>query len=264
MGLKIKPSSFLQGFRNRIYNWNNFKAALRLELIQIEWAQIADILIDQEKQVYYIHFKSTEGETHLPFRLEEVQNSEEFLDYLKNNPQKIVPDRITFLKGHFTSQLKPYFLHSVTTKYILGLLAAMFVYLQLRSTGSYFIQRYDFLVKSSCNVECAEKIWSITIFWGFTFLTVVSPIIPLLFYKRIYRSALRSRKVSVINGTLTEMWLLGFIGFLLIAITTPVMTKATMKYSKVISSYSDGTFGTPENKLLRKIEMSSTAEDPTK
>jgi hypothetical protein len=259
MGLIIKPDSMFKAALSRVYNWANLKAALTRMPFDIAWEDVIDILIiKNDKTPYVVHFKSSEGESVLRFSPEEVQNLEEFEIFLKHNPEKIVPDRLTFFKGHFTSYFKSYIQFSaITSKYILGLLALTFAYFQFRHAGFTLIHRYDFLVKSTCNVECADKVWSISMMFLFLLFTLLSPIIPILFYKRIYRSALRSKNIRIINTTLTEIWLLAFIGILSLAVASPQVIEMTSKYSKIISAYVEGSV---QSKFSRKIGLSSRPE----
>ena len=90
--------------------------------------------------------------------------------------------------------------------------------------------------------------------WFYLLLTTLSPLIPFLFYKKIYSTAKRSKNIQVINSALTETLLLGAIGILLVFNASPKIWESTSKYSNILVSYNNNSL---QAKLSQKVEMAS-------
>lgn len=261
MGLTITPKSKFRALQSYVLNWESIKKAYHGEPIVIAWDCINEIFVisDAKRPQYNIDFINAHGyRTNLSFFADEIDSLSEFQNFLEANPSKVHNDKFRFLReqvfGSFGSYLR---YGAVTTKYIVGLLAITFMFFQLKYFGSLLIQKYQFLIKASCNQQCAETVWSITALFFYAALMTLSPLIPFLFYKKIYSAAAKSKNVQLINTSIIETLLLAVVGVNLVAQATPKIQSTTSKYSKLIASYSDGTL---QAKLSQKIEMASKRE----
>lgn len=258
MGLIIKSKSKLRAMQSYIYTWDNLKKVYRDEAISIPWEGIDEILVatHNQKPYYYIDYRTSDGyQTTLAFFTEEVENLAELEAFLQNNPDKIRHNKFKFLGHQMADYVGPYFKYgAITTKFIIGLAALAFMFFQAKYFGTLLIQKYQFLIKASCNQQCAEQLWSISTLWFFAITMTLAPLIPVMFYKKIYSNVSKSKNIQVINGTITETILLGAVGVFLLIGAAPTMLNSTTRYSKVLASYSNGTL---QLKLSQKIEMAS-------
>jgi len=258
MGLMIKPKSKIRALQSRIYSWDSVKAVMRDEPIIIPWERITEILaiphpIDPQ---YHLHFTCANAmHSVVYFYTSEVGNFAEFDSYLNAHPIKKREGRFSYISEHMAEYVGPYFKYgAVTTKYIIGVLALTFMFYQFKYFGSFLIEKYQFLIKASCNQQCAEELWSVSMVWFYFVLACFSPIVPFLFYKKIYASVLKSKNVQVINSTLTETVLLATVGLIMFAASSPRLWDSTSKYSNFIASYTNNSLQT---KLSQKVEMAS-------
>ena len=258
MGLIVKAKSKIRALQCRVHSWESLKMVYRSEPIFIAWDKIKEILVisNDKNSRYHVVFETTDGlQADLHFFADEVENKADFESYLENNLDKIRLNKFSHFGGHMVDFVNPYFRYgAITTKYMIGLLALTFMFYQFKYFGSLFIQKYQFLIKSSCNQQCAQELWSISTVWFYLLLTTLSPLIPFLFYKKIYSTAKRSKNVQVINSALTETLLLGAIGILLAFNASPKIWNSTSKYTNILASYSNGTL---QAKLSQKVEMAS-------
>lgn len=261
MGLIIRPNSKLRALQCRVFSWQALKEVYRREPIVIAWENISEILVfPEDKQRHFvIEFINGDGyKTIMSFFAEEVDNLSEFENYLHENPEKSHPNRYKFYKDILVESVKPNLRYGVISlKFIIGLLALSFMYFQFKYFGSLLIQKYQFLIKVSCNVQCAQQLWSISTMFFYVLMIFLAPVIPLLFYKKIYSAVARSKNVQVINSAITETILLAAVGLTILLTSSPAIFKATTRYSKVLAAYSDGSLQT---KLSQKIEMASKRE----
>lgn len=252
MGLKIKPKSKLRALQCRIYSLNSLQMAMRTEPVVIPWDRITEIVVTPHPSdpQYHVHFKCEKNlESVLHFQTSEVMNFSEFDSYLNTHPIKKRESQSRHLREHKYG--------TITTKYVIGILALTFMFFQFKYFGSLLILKYQFLIKASCNQQCAQELWSISLVWFYFVLACISPIVPVLFYKKIYTSALRSQNVQMINSTLAETSLLAILGFILLAAASPKLWESTSRYSNIIVSYTNNSL---ETKLSQKIEMASKRE----
>lgn len=258
MGLIIRPKSKLRALQCRVHNWESLKMVYRSEPVIIAFENIKEILVisDDRNSRYHAIFETTDGlQADLHFFADEVENKADFESFLENNPDKTRSNKYSHFGEQMVEFVNPYFRYgAVTTKYVIGLLALTFMFYQFKYFGSLFIQKYQFLIKSSCNQQCAQELWSVSTLWFYLLLTTLSPLIPFLFYKKIYSRAKRSKNVQVINSTLTEMLLLGVLGVMLVFNASPKIWTSTTKYTNILASYSNGTL---QAKLSQKVEMAS-------
>lgn len=260
MGLIIRPKSKLRALSCQVYSWASLKSVFRGEAISIALETISQIYIKNAvtKPQYWVFFSLDGLETNLSFFEDEVEDLAGFKNYLSQNPEKILQDKFAIIKSYMVAQFKFKFKYApVSEAYILGFLALAFMFFQFRYFGTLLIQKYQFLIKSSCNQQCAETLWSISVAWALGIILILAPIVPIFFYKKIYKSVARSKNIQAINGAMTETAILSVVGLFLFATIAPSAFTATTKYSKVLSYYSDGTLGA---KLSQKIEMASKRE----
>ncbi|AZZ36157.1 hypothetical protein CIK05_04895 [Bdellovibrio sp. qaytius] len=232
--------------------------ALRNEPIVIAWGSISELLvihhpIDPQYQVF---FEFADGlKSSLRFYSSEVVNFSEFDSFLNVHPIKAHQKSFSNFKANIITQLKYKYKYApVTEAYFLGILALTFMFFQIRYFGSILIQKYQFLIKSSCNQQCADFLWSGSVLWFWFIAFSLCPLVLILFYKKVYKSIARSKSVSAINGTLTEMTVLTLVGIIMLATSIPTIYSNQKKYSKILGSYIDGTL---QSKLSQKVEMAS-------
>lgn len=258
MGLIIKPKSKYRALQCHVYRWDSFKKVFRGEPILVSWDLIKEILVmsDDKTTQYHLQFETAEGlHASLHFLADEVENKAEFESFLTNNQDRVRHNKFSYFGGQVVDSMGPYFRYgAITTKFMIGLLAITFMFYQLKYFGSLLIQKYQFLIKASCNQQCAQELWSISTLWFFVLLSTLAPLIPFLFYKKIYSVVSKSKNIQVINSAMIETFLLGFIGVLLLFGTSSKMWTATTKYTKVLAAYSDGSL---QAKLAQKVEMAS-------
>ncbi len=258
MGLIIKAKSKLRALQCRVHSWESLKMVYRSEPIIIAWVNIKEILVisNDKNSRYHVVFETTDGlQADLHFFADEVENKADFESYLENHQDKLRLNKYSHFGEQVAEFVNPYFRYgAVTTKYVIGLLALTFMFYQFKYFGSLFIQKYQFLIKSSCNQQCAQELWSISTVWFYLLLTTLSPLIPFLFYKKIYSRAKRSKNIQVINSTLAEMLLLGALGVMFVFNASPKIWTSTTKYTNLLASYSNGTL---QAKLSQKVEMAS-------
>lgn len=261
MGLRVKPKSKLRAFQCRIYSWNSLKLTLREEPIVIPWQNITEINVakcDVNPQ-YQLHFKCT-NDMHsvISFYSSEVLNFSEFDSYLNAHPIKKREGQFSHISEHMAELVGPYFKYgAITTKYVIGILALTFMFFQFKYFGSVLIDKYQFLIKASCNQQCAQELWSISMVWFYFVLACFSPVVPFLFYKKIYASVLKSKNIQVINSSLVESALLAVVGLFMFAASSPKLWDSTSKFSNIIVFYNDNSLQT---KLSQKVEMASKRE----
>lgn len=258
MGLRIKPKSKIRALQSRIYSWGSVKAVMRDETLVIPWDKITEILViphDTDPE-YHLHFTCAKDmHSVICFYTSEVINFSEFDSYLNAHPIKTREGRFSYISEHMAEYVGPYFKYgAITTKYVIGVMALTFMFFQFKYFGSLLIEKYQFLIKASCNQQCAQELWSISMFWFYFVLACFSPIVPFLFYKKIYSTVLKSKNVQVINSTLIESTLLAAIGLILFVSSSPKLWDSTSKYSNVIISYTNNSL---ETKLSQKVEMAS-------
>ena len=244
-----------------LYTWANLKRAYRGDAVTIPFEGINEVLVANQGQKTYYHLDystPTGYQTSITFFPEEVENLPEFEAFLLANPEKTRSNKFKFLRGQFADYFRPYLRYgAVTTKFMIALMAFTFMFFQAKYFGSLLIQKYQFLIKATCNQQCAQELWSISAIWFYAVMATLAPIIPILFYKKIYKAAKKSKNTRVSNATRTETFLLGVVGVFLLAGASPMILNTTTKYTKILVSYSDGTL---QAKLSQKIEMASKRE----
>lgn len=254
MGLIIRPKSKLMALSCRILTWANLKAAYNGEPIVVEWKNLSHIYIPApgKKDRYSVFFSLDGLDTSISFYPDEVHNHSELIDFAQKNPQKILPSKFAVLKarGSFKQNLKYGFLE----KYLLITLAFTFMFYQIKYFGSLMIQKYQFLIKTSCNQYCAEILWSTSVWWFDTLFFFIVPCLPIFFYKQFYRIALKSKNIHTINVTMVSVFFIGAFNLCTLIYESPTLLTAATKYSNIISAYSDGTL---EAKISQKVEMAS-------
>lgn len=261
MGLIIKPQSKFRALQCHVYRWESFKKVYRGEPIDIAWENINEILVvpSDKTSHYHLDFITADGyQANLGFLAEEVVNSVDFEAFLKDNPDKVRSNKLSYFGGHMVDSMGPYLRYgAITTKYIIGLLALTFMFYQFKYFGSLLIQKYQFLINASCNQQCAQELWSISTLWFYILLVTLSPLIPFLFYRKIYSAVSKSKNVQVINSAMIETLLLAAIGVASLYTASPKIWTSTSRYTKVLASYSDGSL---QAKLSQKVEMASKRE----
>ena len=258
MGLMIKPKSKLRALQCRVYSWYSLRLALREEPIEIAWESITEINVIHHatNPQYHLHFKcANDMHSVISFYTDEVINFSEFDSYLNAHPIKKREGRFSYISEHMAEYVGPYFKYgAITTKYVIGIMALTFMFYQFKYFGSFLIQKYQFFIKASCNQQCAQELWSISMIWFYFVLACFSPIVPFIFYKKIYASVLKSKNVQVINSTLIESTLLAAVGIFIFTASSPRLWDSTSKYSNIIIFYSNNSLQT---KLSQKVEMAS-------
>lgn len=259
MGLIIRPKSKLRALHCRILSWQSLKATYRSEPITIEQSQISKIYIPaNSKKTYWILYSADEYDTHLNFYADEINDLNELENIAKEHPEKLVPNRFALIKGELFTQFKLHFKYGAfCEKFVLGILALTFMFYQFKYFGSLMIKKYQFLIKTSCNERCAEMLWSTSIWWFHGLLLALSPLILIIFYKKIHNSILRSKDIPTINATRAMLFFMTVFGLYSLASSTSAISTTAAKYSKIIAAYSNGTLQT---KLSQKIEMASQRE----
>lgn len=258
MGLIIRPKSKLAALQCRLYTWENLKSAYRNEPIPIDWTNISRVHIPKqpEKDYFLVYYSANGYDTVIGFKAEEANDPEALQKFALENPDKVIKNRF-WHEDHFFSRLKLHFKYGAyCEKFILGMFAIAFMFYQFKYFGSLMIQKYQFLIKASCNVRCAEMLWSTSLWWFYGVVFIIASLIPVFFFKRIYNSVARSKNIQVINGSMLAIVCFTFICIVLVA-NPPTIIAATTKYSKIIAAYADGTL---DSKLSQKIEMASQRE----
>lgn len=258
MGLIIKPNSKYRALQCHVYRWDSFKKVFRGEPITVQWSLIKEILAvsSQQNSQYYLHFETADGlQANLHFFTDEIENKADFESFLTNNPDKVRHNKFSYFGEQMVDSVGPYLRYgAVTTKYVIGLLALTFMFFQLKYFGSLLIEKYQFLIKASCNQQCAQELWSISTLWFYVLMATLSPLIPFLFYKKIYSAVAKSKNIQVINSAMIETFLLAGLGVVLLFSTSPKILSSTSKYTRVLVAYSDGSL---QAKLSQKVEMAS-------
>lgn len=258
MGLIIKPKSKYRAFLSYVLGWKSAKKAFHNEPIVIAWDCISEILVISNPKItqYIIAYTNPDGySTTLTFFTDEVQDLTTFESYLTANPHKVRVNSLHYFREQMFDSMGLYLRYSaVTAKFTIGLLAMTFMFFQFKYFGTLLIQKYQFLIRSSCNQQCAETLWSLTTVFMFALLMTCAPLIPFLFYKKLRSTAAKSKNVQVINTTIIETALITIVGLTLLIETAPRIHKSTTQYSKVLVSYSNGSL---QAKLTQKIEMAS-------
>lgn len=258
MGLIIKPKSKLRALQCRLLTWESLKMVYRGEPIIIAWDNIKETLVisNDKNSRYHVIFETTDGlQADLHFFANEVENKADFESYLENNQDKTRSNKFSHFGGQMVDSMGPYFRYgAVSTKWVIGLLALTFMFFQMKYFGSLLIQKYQFLIKASCNQQCANELWSISTLWFYVTMVTLTPLIPILFYKKIYSAAAKSKNIQVINSTMAEIFILAGVGVFLLISASPKIWTSTTKYTKVLAAYSDGSL---QAKLSQKVEMAS-------
>lgn len=255
MGLIIKPKSKLRALQCRLLTWESLKLVYCGEPISIEWANISKIFVpkNQEKELFAVYYSANGLDTAISFHASEADNTEALQKFMQENPDKIMTGKYSLFSHQMFSQMKLHYKYGAFyEKFLLGLLALTFMFFQLKYFGSLMIQKYQFLIKASCNEKCAEMLWSATIFWVWGLCLVLSLLLPFIFHKKIFNSVLKSKNVQVVNASMLAMYLaaLGIV----FSFSPITMIHATTKYSKVLAAYADGSL---QAKLSQKVEMAS-------
>lgn len=265
MWLELKLKSKISALQCRILRWKTTLDILSGGTIRIRWVNIQKIKIKSENldNKYQLFFKTFGQNSQVEFGQDEVLNFNEFQNFINQYPDLVVYENPSFIGSHSTAKsralVKPYFKYAgITTKYLIGLAALIFAYYQIKYLGNLFIKKYQFLINASCNVQCAEQIWTMTSLGLLTLAIIFSPLVPVLFYKRVYKLALRSRNVKIVNTALTEMILLAGLGLVLVISSANSLFKTTNKVSRTIASYSSSTSDLSQTKLRHKVELSSS------
>lgn len=258
MGLIIKPKSKLGALSGRVFNWASLKMVIRNEPLIIAWVDIHEIQVlpHPTNPQYLIRFQFADGlQSKLQFRTSDVLNYSEFNSYLNKHPVKVIT-RFTSMRENL-EDLGPSYLKygAYTFKYMIVAAAFIFMFYQIKYFGLMLIDKYQFLIKTGCNQQCAHTFWQMTTTLLFTIVYYIClPFIPLLFYKKIYNSVLKSKNVQVINSTLTEAFMMTAVGLFFLLVLGPKLWESTSKYSNILASYNNNTL---QAKLSQKIEMAS-------
>lgn len=256
MGLIIRPKSKLRALACRLFSWESLKSVYRDEPITIETSQISKIYIPANtEKTYWISYSADGFDTQINFYADEVNDLNELENIAKEHSDKVVPSKLALIKGELVAHFKLHFKYGAfIEKFVLGVFALTFMFYQFKYFGSLMIQKYQFLIKTSCNERCAEMLWSTSVWWFYGLLLTLSPIILVVFYKRIHNSILRSKDIQTINATRSILFYMTVFGLYSLVSSTSLISTTAVKYSKIIAAYSDGTL---ETKLSQKIEMAS-------
>ncbi len=259
MGLIIRPKSKLRALHCRILSWESLKSAYRGEPVTIEPSQISKIYIPaNNKKTYWVSYSADGYDTHINFYTDEINDLKELESLAQEHPEKVVPSRFALIKGELVTHFKLHFKYGAfCEKFVLGILTLTFMFYQFKYFGSLMIQKYQFLIKTSCNERCAEMLWSTSVWWFYGLLLAFSPLILIVFYKKIHNSILRSKDIPTINATRAMLFFMTIFGLYSLASSTSIISTTAAKYSKIIAAYSNGTL---DAKLSQKIEMASKRE----
>lgn len=257
MGLRIKPKSKIQALGSRLFNWATLKSVFRDEPLIIAWADIHEIQVipDTKDPVYIIKFQFSDGlHSKLQFHTSDVLNFSEFDSYLNAHPAKVSTPQIVLQENLKDLGWSHLIFGSLFLKYMIIAAAMVFIFYQLKYFGFMLIDKYQFLVKASCNQQCATTLWNISFEMFFNTLYFSLPLVPLLFYKRIYNFSLKSKNVQTINSTLAETAMLAVVGLFFMTALSPKLWEFAKRYSTIVADYSNNTL---QSKLSQKIEMAS-------
>ena len=257
MGLIIKPKSKIKAFGGRLFNWATLGAVLRDEPLIIAWADIHDIQVvpDAKDPEYVIRFQFPDGlHSRVHVFTTDVVNFAEFDSYLNAHPAKVCSRHNLFKENIKDLGWSHFIFGAPSLKYIVISLAVVFVFYQLKYFGFMLIDKYQFLVKASCNQQCANTLWNISFELFFNTLYFSLPLAPLLFYKRIYQFSHKSKNVQTINSTLLETAMLAVVGVFFMTALSPKLWEFAKRYSTIVADYSNNTL---QSKLSQKIEMAS-------
>lgn len=259
MGLIIRPKFKLRALHCRILTWGNLKAAYRSDPIVIEWANISKIYIPADpKKEFWIFYSADGFNSSIQCFADEINDLAKLKQLAELQPQNIGLSKFAVLRQEILTHFKLHFQYGAfIEKFILGIFALTFMFYQFKYFGSLMIQKYQFLIKASCNEHCAEMLWSTSVWWIYGLLITLSPLILILFYKRINDSILRSKDVHTINTTRFALFYFAAFSLYVLIGSSSLISTTAAKYSKIIAAYSDGTL---ETKLSQKIEMASKRE----